>query len=225
MAACGRDGQRPLADFLPTDIGEIDIVVGRLFEDLLQVHGGWFERELFVEESDGIGERADADDFDAVDHGGFICVVARHQHAAIAFLLREHGHAERAFDGSQTAIECKLAGDYVFLHAGGDHAVGGEEHAEGDWQIEGGAFLADVGGGEVDDSAVGGQLVAAVCDSGANAFEGFLHRGIRQADDLGGGEAACGDVDLDFAGDGLDSDEGDTLEPREHGGGFYAGME
>jgi hypothetical protein len=51
-------------------------------------------------------------------------------------------------------------------------------------QIECGAFLADIGGGEIDgDRMPGRKIEAAIAQSGANAFAAFFHGDVRQADD------------------------------------------
>ncbi|MEI2701472.1 MAG: hypothetical protein V9E83_03615 [Baekduia sp.] len=45
------------------------------------------------------------------------------------------------------------------------------------------AFLANVGGGEVDEEAAVAGGVSGVGEGGADAFEGFFHAGVGQADD------------------------------------------
>ena len=51
-------------------------------------------------------------------------------------------------------------------------------------QIERGAFLADICGGEIDGNCVSGRKIeATIAQSRANAFAAFLHGNVWQADD------------------------------------------
>jgi hypothetical protein len=61
----------------------------------------------------------------------------------------------------------------------------GREDAQRDRQIEGRAFLADVGRGEIDGDAVVGEGEAGVADGRPHTLAAFPHRGVGQAD---GGE-------------------------------------
>ena len=83
------------------------------------------------------------------------------------------------------AVEAELAdqeevGDVLDVQ----RAVGAE-NADGDGQIEAGAFLLDVGGREVDGDAGGRNVEAGVLDGGADAVARLAHGGVGQAD---GGE-------------------------------------
>jgi hypothetical protein len=72
-------------------------------------------------------------------------------------------------------------------------------------QIECGAFLADIGRGEIDaDRVAGGKIEAAIAQNCTDAFAAFFHGNVRQADD---GEVALerGD-DVHFAFDEISVD-------------------
>ncbi len=101
-----------------------------------------------------------------------------------------------------------LAGDDV--HGGED----GQRHGE----VVVGAFLEEVGGGEVDEDAAGWEGEAHGGEGGADAFAGFADGFVGQADDEEGWEAG-GDLDLDFDGNGLDAGKGEAADDGEaHGG-------
>ena len=166
-----------------------------------------FERQLLIEECDGLREGADGVDFDAFDDGGFACVFKGEDHAAKFFLLGEHGEGERAFYFAEFAVEGEFTGDEeVFVNIGVD-GVARAEQADGDGEIEGGAFFFDIGGCEVDELGVGGEGEAAVDHGTADAFDGFTDGGLGEADDGGFFQAMFGNIHLDLAEDGVDSDE------------------
>jgi hypothetical protein len=77
-----------------------------------------------------------------------------------------------------------------------------------------GAFLEEVGGGEVDEDAAGREGEAHGGECGADAFAGFGDGFVRQADDEEGGEAG-GDLNLDFHRHGFDAGEGEAADGGE----------
>jgi len=214
----GRDGKGALAELLAADVGEVDVVFRCLCKCAAKVAGGGFDFEFFGQKANGLGERGDGDNVDVVDDGGFVDVVARGDDAGEAFVAREDGHAEHALDGANATIEGEFAGDHVLLRTVGDGVVGAEDLTEGDGEVERGALLTQVGRGKVDERAMSGRLIAAVVYRGADTLAAFLNAGVGQADDLGFGETHAADVDFDFAGQGLDADEGETVEMGKHGG-------
>ncbi len=122
-------------------------------------------------------------------------------------LARGEGHGEHPDDGPQLAGEGQLA------HEGGggvveaELAAGGEDPDE-DGQVVDGAGLAAVGGREVDGHPADGEAEPAVLRGGADALTGLLDGGVRQPDDLIGGQAA---VHVALGGDLV---PGDALEPQ-----------
>jgi hypothetical protein len=95
--------------------------------------------------------------------------------------------------------------------------LAGAKQADGDGEIEAGAFLLDVGGREVDEQRVAGEGEAGVDHRPADAFDGFLHGGLGEAHDGSSGQAALGDIHFDFAGDGVDAGEDVGVDGGEHG--------
>ena len=207
VGAGGCDGDGAFDGFLAADFDEIEVACDLGGEVGMAVKFVRFERELFVEERDGLGEGADGVDFDAFDDGGFACVFKGEDDAAKFFLLGEHGEGKGAFYFAELAVEGEFAGDEeVFVNIGVD-GIAGAEQADGDGEIEGGAFFFDIGGSEVDELGVGGEGEAAVDHGTADAFDGFADGGLGEADDGGFFQAVFGDIHLDFAEDCVDSDE------------------
>jgi hypothetical protein len=60
------------------------------------------------------------------------------------------------------------------------HQVLGGQYRHGHGQVKAGAFLAGVGGGQIQGDAVGREAVARTLDGGPDPVLGLLHRGIRQ---------------------------------------------
>ena len=79
----------------------------------------------------------------------------------------------------------------------GEGAVGAED-ADGDGEIEAGAFLLDVGGGEVDGDAGGRKVEAGVPDGGADAVAGFADGGVGEADGAEGFLLLLNSGEVDF---------------------------
>ena len=203
----GGDGDGAFDGFLAANFDEIQIAGDLGGEIGMAVEFVGFEGELLVEECDGLREGADGVDFDAFDDGGLACVFKGEDHAAKFFLLGEHGEGERTFYFAELAVEGEFTGDeQVFVDIGVD-GIAGAEQADGDGEIEGGAFFFDIGGCEVDELGVGGEGEAAVNHGTADAFDGFADGGLGEADDGGFFQAVFGNIHLDLAEDGVDSDE------------------
>jgi hypothetical protein len=63
---------------------------------------------------------------------------------------RADGHGKHPADGAHLAVQAQLPREDDLVGTLRLHVTVGGEDAEGNGQIEAGAFLADVGGGEVD---------------------------------------------------------------------------
>src|SRR5690606_11980718 len=94
----------------------------------------------------------------------------------------------------------------------------GREDAEGHRQVEGGAFLAQVGGREVDGDAPAGRLVTRVLEGREHAFARLLDGRVGKPHQTEARQSE-GDVDLDGDGHRLDALEGAAVKYRKHAGG------
>ncbi len=97
------------------------------------------------------------------------------------------------------------------------HAAG---QPQGHGQIESGAFLADVGGREVNcDALAMGKLKAAVAQRGFDALAAFFHGVIRQPDNVKIGHARRAYIDLHFDEVSVDAVDGSAERLEEHNEG------
>ena len=93
------------------------------------------------------------------------------------------------------------------LKSGLDVVVGTQQ-AEGERQVVGGAFLAHVGGGEVDDGVAQGQPEACVAQGGLHAGATFAHSAVGEADHEEVFSDGCAYFDLN--GSGFEAVDGGT---------------
>ncbi len=80
------------------------------------------------------------------------------------------------------AVEAQLTGDEVWRQRRGVALAVGAEDGQRHRQVEGGAFLAQVGGGEVDHDLGLRPFEVAVFDRAFHALLRFLQRGVGQPD-------------------------------------------
>jgi hypothetical protein len=113
------------------------------------------------------------------------------------------GYGQGSLDGADGSGQGQLTDEEVVVEQAGEHLVGGTKHAYGDGQVEARAFLADVGGGEVDGDAAIGVAIAGVQDRSANPVSRFLDGSIGQPD-YNGSRVSCSGIYLHFKGMGLD---------------------
>ena len=202
VAARRGDLQGSLGGLLAAHLREVGDVVGDV-----RGEGRWGDRResSFAEDvPDRLGEAAEADDRDGAQGGGLGGVGGGEEDLADSQALAEVRDRQAAADRADGSIQAQLAaeepaGEGFFR----DLAVRGEE-GEGDRQVEVVAFLAEVGGGEVDDDRLGREVVAAVLDRGADPLAALADRGVGEPHDLHLWEAEL-DVDFDLDGSGFDA--------------------
>ena len=134
----------------------------------------------------------------------------------------QRDHRQDALRMAQAPVQTQLAQEERALRAdnlaGGGHRwklLRGHQDGDGDGQVVGWAFLAQVGGGEVVGDASHGEDAAAVLDRGAHALLGLVDRRIGQADDAEGGQPLA-DVHLDLDQRALESDDGAGARLGQH---------
>ena len=135
-----------------------------------------------VEQLEHIEERGDGIDVDAFDDGGFGGVGGGQDEVGDAFFAGQDGDGQHAGDGAHAAVEAELADQEKAAEVVDAQRAVSAEDADGDGQIEAGAFFFEIGGREVDGDEGGRDQVAGVFDGGANAVAAFAHRGVGQAD-------------------------------------------
>ena len=222
VAAGGGDFQGALGDVLAADVAE----VGLIFDGFVEEEGAVDDEGLGedvalrrrVEELADFEERGDGIDVDAGDDGGFAGVGGGDDEVLDAGGAGGDGDGEHALDGAEGAVEAELADqDEVGDVFDGESAVGSED-ADGDGEIEAGAFFLEVGGGEVDGDAGGREIEAGVLDGGADAVARLADGGVGEAD---GGEGFlieldAGEVDFYVDDVGVDAVDSGAAGFEEH---------
>ncbi len=104
-------------------------------------------------------------------------------------IVRGNCHGEDTADGTDGAVQRKLAQNRALRNGIRVHALFACQDGNGDRQIKRRAFFFDVGGREIDRNAIVREGETAVFDGGADAFSGFLDGGIGKADDFKHGKS------------------------------------
>ena len=97
--------------------------------------------------------------------------------------------------GAHLAVERELPEERVGLQVLSRELAGGGQDGTGECEVEAGADLGDVAGGEVRGDTPLGELVAAVEDRRAHPVARLAHRGVGEADDRKRGQPGA-DVHL-----------------------------
>jgi hypothetical protein len=123
------------------------------------------------------------------------------------------------------ATGCGDAAGALGVGLGAGHDAGDHKQADGDGEVIDGAFLADVGGGEVDDNTTVRIGEPGVEHGATDAFLGFLDAGVGEADEDGRrgcpvftGRGFLIEVDFDLAGECVDAVEEVGLNSGNHAG-------
>ena len=196
MSACGGHFECPLDVLLSLYVGEVEgklVLMGKEF--LAGVDDGGLHRGGLVEEVYDLGDVVRAVDGEVVDDSCLACVLLGYYHAFEAQLACLDGDGQCAFDGLQAAVEAQLAHEQEARQAFGLDEPVGSQQADGQGQVVGRAFLADVGGGHVDDGLTGRQFVAVDCKGGGDALLALFDGRVGQTDEVE--EAAFGGVYFD----------------------------
>ena len=213
MAAGAGDFQGALGVLLAANVLKVDGVNNFLRE----VEGGRALGRDFLlpgEMGHDVAEMANGENGDALDEGGLRGVGLGNEEAQVALFLGHRGHGQGAVYGADRAVQAQFADDQGVVQIGEDLAGGGHD-AEGDGQVVGGAFFAQVGGGQIYCEAVLGKVESAVGDGRTDAFAAFAHGGAGEADDGEPLEPVC-DIDFDFDLFGIQSYNGTAAHFGEH---------
>jgi len=212
----GRHQQGPLHVLLAAHIGEVDVVAAGLREERVAVDDAGLQRQVAGQQADGVGQRADAVDLDALDHGRLLGVLARHNHATDVVAGGQQRHRQGPADRADAAVERQLTRDDVVGDGLAAQLVVAHQQPQRNRQVERRPLLLDVGGGEVD-RRFGARLgIAGVGEGAAAAVDAFLDARVRQAHEVWHAEAAPGHVHLDLTGLGLDPDQRHAVDACQH---------
>ena len=105
-------------------------------------------------------------------------------HLLHAVPARGNGNGQRAAHRAQRAVQRQLAEDGGIGNGSGVHLARAGQNADGDRQVERGAFLFQIRRRKVYRDAVARKGVAAVLQRRADALARLLHRGVGQTHDV-----------------------------------------
>src|SRR5271157_4212790 len=157
-----------------------------------------------VEQLQHVEQRGGGKDVDALDDGGFGGVGSGQNQVGNAFFAGHNGHRQHSRNRAHAAVKAQFADQEKAAQVGRGQCAISAQDADGDGQIEAGAFLFQVGGGQVDGDVGGRYQVTGVLNGGADAVAALAHRGVGQADGvevvLVGDNAAVVHLDIDEVG-------------------------
>jgi hypothetical protein len=213
----GGDLQRTLHRFLAFDLGKIYFVIGDVLKEFFNVHFGGRDFDFAFEERSGFAQVLDGNDAQTFHDGRFSGVIGGDEEAGLAIGAGAKGDRQDAFDGTDGSGKGEFANHGKVVELVGLDLFAGGEDADGDGEIEAGAFFFDVGGSEVDGRAAHGEFEGGIADGGADAVLEFADGSIWKADDDDLGIAITG-VDLDFNRIGFDAVNGGGQNAGQHRG-------
>ena len=217
MAPGRGDLQAALDLLLTPDLGQVDPRARAVGLERGLVGDVGAQGRAAVQVAEQVAEAADRQDLHAADQRRLARVILRDEGAAHPTLTGERDHREDTVEVAHRAVEAELADDHRIVEArAGIELAGGQEDAEGDRQVVGGAALAQVGRGEVDGDVAVGEAGAGIAQGGAHALLRLLDGGVRQPDNEHAGLARA-DVDLDLDELAVEPDRGAAVDPGEHG--------
>ena len=194
VASGGGDLHRPLRLILPAYVRHIHREFLR--GDGLQLDDGGVreDRGVAADVLHEFPQGARAEHVDAVHERGLVGVRGGHDGRPHSSVAREPDHREHAVGAAEMAFQREFADEHGLAEHHIDLAAARED-ADGDGEVVGGPFLAEVGGSETDGDAAHREFEARVPHRRADALPGFLHRRVGQPDDHEVGQPG-GDVHL-----------------------------
>jgi hypothetical protein len=157
VRAGGRDLEPALGVCVAPHVGEIEVVAVALPPDPACAEGRP-DLPLAVQVLDGVVQGCDRDDVDAVYNAGLRGVPGGHEQRREALSPRVQGHRQHASYGAHAGIERQLPHHERAIEPVGFDQPGGAEDTNRGRQVEGSAFLADIGGSQVDGDAIDRKL-------------------------------------------------------------------
>jgi hypothetical protein len=155
--------------------------------------------------SDHADERNARDDLDAIHQRGLGGVLGGHEHMLITQVSEATDGDENTVYVTDRPVERQLTEKRAARRR--DLAVACQRDRHGDGKVEAAAFLAQLGGREVDGQPGAGILETAVLDGRPNPLSGFLDRRRGEADQEEPRVAAATDVSLHLNPAGLQTDK------------------
>lgn len=185
VRACRCHFESALHVLLSAHIGKVDVkLVLAFIEFLACVDDGGLKVFQPGDELDDVHDSVHAIDLEVVDHGCLHHVLPWHDEAFELLGTGADGYGQSALDGLQMAVETQLAYHHILVQAVALYASAGSQYADSQRQVEAAAFLAQVGGSEVDGEVGYRKLVAVVLQCGGDTVFALLHRRVAQSGEM-----------------------------------------
>src|ERR1035437_743555 len=143
----------------------------------------WWKLFGAGEQGDHLGQVTDTIHVDAFDHGGLGGVFGGNDQVGDALLASADCDGQRTAHGADGAIEGELADEDVPIQR--LNRAHGAQDANGNGEIEAGAFLPNVGRGQVDGDAFVGVAETGIDQRTLNALAAFPDGDVGHADHYG----------------------------------------
>ena len=205
VAAGAGDFEGALGGLLPADVAHVHGILRGVGQHRARVHAHGRERFRHVDEVHGLRQIAHGEHVDPLDDRGLARIGFRHDHGLDLVLARRQRRRERAAHRAHLPVERKLAEKNVLVEPLAEERALAAQNRKRHREIEGRAFLANVGGRQIDRDALKRKIVAAIFQRGLDAFAAFLHGDVGQADDIEIAGLARADVHLHFHEVGVDA--------------------
>jgi hypothetical protein len=163
--------ERTLHGFLAFHLGKIQvfIVLGRC-KHLIHIDPGGRNPDLPFKKLDCFAKILDRDDIQSGDGGRLGRIIRRHQDANFALVFGAQSNRQNPLARSNRTREGEFTDDYEIIELISFELFGGGEHADGDGQVEAGALLFYVRGGEVDGGASHREFKTRIAECGGDAI-------------------------------------------------------
>src|SRR5207237_6917666 len=178
----GGDFERAFGVRLPFHFGKIDVVPRTLGEQLRHIHGGPSQGPSPLEEFRDFRECPGAEHLKPSDDAGFGQILARENERLDTGRSGGERDRQRTSHRPNRALQAELSENRDLLQPTACYLFGGRQDTERDWQIEGRALLADVGGREIDGDAFERKGETGIGKRRIDAIASFLYSTLWQAD-------------------------------------------
>jgi hypothetical protein len=146
--------------------------------------------------SHGASQRVNGGHLEFLYEARLVGLGARHHEGSELSVVRGLRHRKRAPAGLDLAAKRELAEQHVRVQAGAWHLSAGGQHGACKREVEPGARLRHIRGGEARGDSARREFIAGVADRRAHPLARLAHRRIGQPDDHERGQARA-DIDLD----------------------------
>ena len=199
MTARRRDLERALGLLLAFHFAEIDVVGVRVAESGSEIDRHRLQRTQSFEELERLAQAVDAEHRGALtDDGRLRRILARQHHARELRRSREQRGRQRTLDSFDASVQREFSQHEITAQARAifQHVLRCE-NSQRQRQVERRAFLARVGGREVDSHLARRKFEARIFQSRLDPIERLLDRTLGQPDESMRRDARA-DIDFDF---------------------------